>query len=192
MATFDIELEICLGYSHSGGVYNEEYGEVELSDEEVSQLVNLMKEKDSSDVEDLDLEENLPEIYKKLDEECREIANQAEEEHWLDEGYYHLECHNYDDAEMIAFLKEKDAWDFEYDEEEFKDEDGEIDEEALLEAQSEYLHGEALDDYLAGLDGDERYDFLRNKVGIDVDVSDCEYEVEIPSEIIALAFPPNS
>ena len=189
MSKFDIEVEICLGYSHCGGVYNDGCGEVELSDKEVEQLVNLMKEKGTSDIVELELEEKLPEIYGKLDEAYKAVAHKAEEEHWLDEGYYHSECHNYEEADMIDYLIEQGAWNFEYDEEEFKDEDGEIDDDALWEAQSEYLHEEALDDYLAGLHGEERYDFLRNKVGIDVDVFECDYEIAIPSEIIALAFP---
>ena len=189
MPKFDIEVEICLGYSHCGGVYNDGCGEVELSDNEVEQLVILMKEKGTSDIEELELQDVLPEIYKKLDDAYSAVAYKAEEEHWIEEGYYHDECHQYEDADMIAYLKEKGAWNFEYEEEEFKDEDGEIDEEALFDAECDYLHQEALDDYLAGLYGEERYDFLRNKVGIEVDVFGCDYEVAIPSEIIALAFP---
>lgn len=189
MPKFNIEVEICLGFSHCGGVYNDGHGEVELSENEVDQLVTFMKEKGTSDIEELKLQDILPEIYKKLDEAYRAVAYKAEEEHWLDEGYYHNECHNYDDVDMIDYLIEQKAWNFEYDEDEFKDEDGEIDDEALWEAQSEYLHEEALDDYLAGLHGEERYEFLRKKVGIDVEVFGCDYEIEIPSEIIALAFP---
>ena len=190
MPKFDIEVEICLGFSHCGGVYNDGYGEVELSDQEVEQLVDLMKKRGTSDIEELELGEKLPEIYGKLDEAYKAVAYKAEEEHWLDEGYYHNECHNYEDADMIDFLKEKDSWNFEYDEDEFTDENGELDAEALFDAECDYLHQEALDDYLAGLSGEERYDFLRNKVGIDVDVSGCDYKITIPSEIIALAFPP--
>lgn len=191
MPKFDIDVEICLGFSHCGGEYNDGYGEVELTDDEVDQLVKLMKEKDSSDIEEIDLKEALPEIYKKLDEAYSALAYKAEEEHWLEEGYYHDECHNYENADMIAYLKEKDAWNFEYDEEEFKDENGKLDEEALYDEECYYLHQEALDDYLAGLHGEERYDFLRNKVGIDVDMSFAvaEYEISIPAEIISLAFP---
>ena len=107
MPKFDIEVEICLGYSHCGGVYNDGCGEVELSDNEVEQLVTLMKEKGTSDIIELELEEKHPEIYKKLDEAYSSLAYKAEEEHWLDDGYYRDECHNYEDADMIAFLKEK-------------------------------------------------------------------------------------
>ena len=189
MAMYEIETDICLGFSHCGGVYNSGYGEVELSDEEVDELVALMKEKDTSDVDEMDLEENLPDIYKKLDTAYRDVAYDAEEEHWLEEGYYHLECHNYEDSVMIDYIKEKGEWEFEYDEEEFKDENGELDEEALFEAECDYLHEEGLDNYLSTLDGEERKDFLRNQVGIDVDPQGCEYEIEIPSEIIAKAFP---
>ena len=189
MPKFDIKLKICLGFSHCGGVYNTGYGEVELTDKEVEQLVNLMKEKGTSNVEELELQEALPEIFEKLNDAYSALAYKAEEEHWLDKGYYHEECHNYEDEDMIDFLKEKDAWSFEYDEEEFKDERGKLDEEALLDAECDFLHEEALNKYLYGLSGEERYDFLRNKIGIDVEVFGCDYEVEIPSEIIALAFP---
>ena len=187
MPKFDIEVDICLGFSHSGGVYNEGYGEVELTDDEVNQLVKLMKEMNSSDIEEINLKEALPEIYHKLDEAYRQLAYKAEEEHWLDEGYYHIECRCFDDATMIDYIKSKDAWEFEYDEEEFKDENGEIDEEALFDAECDYLHEEALDNYLSSLSGEDRYDFLRNEVGISVDVEGCEYEIMIPEEIVKMA-----
>ena len=188
MAKFDIEVEICLGFSHCGGVFNQGYGEVELSDREVEQLVSLMREMGTSDVEELKLQETLPEIYKKLDNAYEAAAYQAEEEHWLDAGFYHDECHQYEEADMIAYLKEKGAWNFEYDEEEYKDKDGNLDEEALEYAEFDFL-SEAMDDYLSSLDGDERYDFLRNQVGIEVEPQGCDYEIEIPSEIIEMAFP---
>lgn len=142
-------MEVNLGFSHSGGDFNEEYGEVELTDEEVNQLVKLMKEKDSSDIEEIGLKEALPEFYKKLDEAYKAVAHKAEEEHWLEDGYYRDVCHNFENSDMIDFLKEKDSWNYEYDEEEFKDESGELDEEALFDAECDYLHQEALDDYLA-------------------------------------------
>lgn len=189
MPRFDIELQICLGFSHCGVVYNTGYGEVELTEQEVEQLVNLMKEEDSRDIEELDLENKFPEIFKKLDEAYHSLAYDAEEEHWLEEGYYHTECHDYEDGDMIAFLKKKDAWDFEYDEEEFKDEDGKMDEEALFDAECDYLHEYALDHYLGSLHGEERLDFLREQVGISVEVFGCDYEVEIPEEIVKMAFP---
>lgn len=189
MPKFEIDVDICLGFSHSGGVYNDGFGEVDLSDKEVEELVNLMREKGTSNIEELNLQNELPEIYQKLDKAYNAVAYKAEEEHWLDEGYYHLECHNYEDEDMIGFLKEKNSWNFAYDEEKFKDDNGELNEEALFDAECDYLHEEALDDYLAGLNGEERYDFLRNKVGIEVDVWEYEYEIAIPSEIIALAIP---
>ena len=42
---FDIENEICLGISHSGAVMTEETGILELDDNEVSLLINIIKEK---------------------------------------------------------------------------------------------------------------------------------------------------
>lgn len=188
METFEIELEICLGYTHCGGMYTGGYGTVELTDEEVDELVKLMKEKNSSDVEEIKLREVAPEIYRKLDDAYRQLAYKTEEEYWLEEGYGNYECHTYDVSDMIEYLKEKDAWNFEIDENEFKDEEGNLDEEALECAERDYL-SEAMDDYLYSLHGEERYDFLRNQVGISVDVDECEYEISIPSEIIDKAFP---
>ena len=80
-------------------------------------------------------------------------------------------------------------WDFEYDEEEFKDGTGELDENVLYLAECDYLKEEGLDQYLSGLDGKERYDFLRNQLGIEIDDFGCKYNVEIPSAIKAIAFP---
>lgn len=189
MPLFNVDYEQCLGFSHSGQVYESGFSVVELTEEEVGQLITLMREKESSDIEELKLEEALPEVYKKLDTAYRKAAEDAEETHWLNEGYYHDECHNFEADDMIAYLKSKDAWDFEYDEEEFLGEDGKLDKEALADAETDYLYEEAMDNYLAGLDGDDRKDFLKNRVGIEVDLDCLSYQVGIPEEIIDLAFP---
>ena len=68
MALYSIESEQCLGISHSGAVTVNGESAVELSDEEVDILVKLIKEKGTTDVEELDLENLHPDIYKKLDE----------------------------------------------------------------------------------------------------------------------------
>ena len=67
MGTYDFDCSSFLGMSHCGSVTADGTGSVELTDDEVAALVALMKEKDSSDVEEIGLKEALPEIYEKLD-----------------------------------------------------------------------------------------------------------------------------
>ena len=52
---FDIENEICLGVSHSGAVKTEGIGILELDDNEVSLLIDIIKEKKNCDVDELDI-----------------------------------------------------------------------------------------------------------------------------------------
>ncbi|MBR5678884.1 MAG: hypothetical protein IKX20_12275 [Paludibacteraceae bacterium] len=79
--------ELCLGYECCGcGVYVDVEGAVMLEDEQVEQLVALIKEKDGeTDVEKLQLEERYPDIYEALEDACREAAEQACYAHWVSE-----------------------------------------------------------------------------------------------------------
>ena len=105
MALYSIESEQCLGMSHHGAVTVDGESAVELSDEEVDILVKLIKEKGSTDIGDLDLEDLYPDIYKKLDEAYYQMAYDAEEMHWLWEGYYNG-YYEYDDDELLNILEE--------------------------------------------------------------------------------------
>ena len=80
---YSIETDVCLGMSHCGSVNAEGSGYVDLSDEEVKILVDLIREKGTTDVEEMELEELHPEIFEKLDDAYREVASDAEELHWL-------------------------------------------------------------------------------------------------------------
>ena len=80
---FDIENEICLGISHSGAVMTEETVILELDDNEVSLLINIIKEKKTSDVDELGIEESHPNLYEKLRQAYYDMAYKAEELHWL-------------------------------------------------------------------------------------------------------------
>lgn len=66
MALCDIETEQSLGMSHYGPVSAEGVGTVELADEEVQTLIQLIREKGTTDVEQLGIKEIHPEIYEKL------------------------------------------------------------------------------------------------------------------------------
>ena len=80
---FDIENGICLGISHSGAVMTEGAGILELDDNEVSLLINIIKEKKTSDVDELGIEESHPNLYEKLRQAYYDMAYKAEELHWL-------------------------------------------------------------------------------------------------------------
>ena len=79
MAKYEIECEQSLGWSHSGEEIAKGKGFVELTDEEVEVLVNLIREKGTTDVEMLELKEKHPTIYDKLDEGYHKMAYKAEE-----------------------------------------------------------------------------------------------------------------
>ena len=140
---FEIECEVCLGMSHCGAVYASSNGTIELSDAEVSKLVALIKEKGSSDIKELDLENIYPEIYEKLDDAYYRIAYKAEELHWLWYGY-HEGVYEYDTDELLSYCESECGFVFDGDEEDFVDEDGDFDEEAYEEAKMEAF----LDDWL--------------------------------------------
>ena len=80
---FDIENEICLGISHSGAVMTEGTGILELDDNEVSLRINIIKEKKTSDVDELGIEESHPNLYEKLSQAYYDMAYKTEELHWL-------------------------------------------------------------------------------------------------------------
>ena len=83
MAEYIIECEQCLGISHDGAVYADGEGTVELSDEEVTTLVQLIRLKGTTDVGELDLETTHPDLYAKLDKAYHDMAQHTETMHWL-------------------------------------------------------------------------------------------------------------
>ncbi len=185
MALYKIENDICLGWSHSGPVNVESEGFVELSDAEVTKIVELIRKEGTSDIEELRLEEVYPDIYEKLDDAYNEMATNAEELHWLWEGYYNGYYEDYDRNELMSYCMENCGFNFEYNEEDYI-EDGKLDEDALeydkIEAFNEWL-----DDYLNGLDDEDVKDFFYNHMNADLDLDDIDYLVAIPEEIIEMA-----
>lgn len=193
MALYSIESEQCLGMSHSGAVTVNGESAVELSDEEVDILVKLIKEKDSTDVKELDLETLHPDIYEKLREAYYNMAYDAEEIHWLWEGYYNG-YFEYDDDELMAYCEKELDFSFEFKPEEYFDEDDLEDykeDPESYEDEINELKGEAfsewLNDYVSGLSDDEARDFFYNHMNADLNLDDIDYTVEIPQAIIAKA-----
>lgn len=183
MALYSIESEQCLGISHSGAVTVNGESAVELSDEEVDILVKLIKEKETTDVEELDLENLHPTIYKKLDEAYYDMAYNAEEMHWLWEGYYGS-YFEYDEDKLKEYCKANCGFSYVFNKEENGyDEDEEVDEYEIEDAENEAF-SEWLDEYVKGLSDDEARDFFYNHMDADLDMDNVEYTVEIPQAII--------
>ena len=194
MALYSIESEQCLGMSHHGAVTVNGESAVELSDEEVDILVKLIKEKNSSDIGDLDLETLHPDIYKKLDEAYYKMAYDAEEMHWLWEGYNNG-YYEYDSEKLMNYCESELDFKFEYDVKDYylddpedleEGEEPEIDED-MLEEDKYDAFSEWLDDYVSGLSDDEARDFFYNHMNADLDMDYVSYTVGIPQAIIAKA-----
>ena len=193
MALYSIESEQFLGMSHSGEVTVNGESAVELSDEEVDILVKLIKENDSTDVEELDLENLYPDIYSKLDEAYHDMAYNAEEIHWLREGYdnHYFE---YDEDELMDYCEKNLGFSFEFKPEEYFDEDELEDykespdsyEDEIYEEKNR-VFSEWLDDYVEGLSDDEARSFFYDHMDADLDMDNVDYTVEIPAAIIKKA-----
>lgn len=181
---YDIENDICLGISHSGAVTTKGTGILELEDDEVALLVHLIKEKKTSDVDELGLEESHPDLYEKLRQAYYEVAYRAEELHWLWEGYNNG-YFEYSTEELMQYCKENCGFKFEYDEEDYTD-DGELDIDSLEEDENNAF-SEWLDEYVVGLDDDEVCRFFYNQMNAGLDLDDISYEVLIPEAIVNMA-----
>ncbi len=176
------------------------FGAVELTDEEVQQLVDLIRENDGeTDVEELELEEEYPEIYRKLDDAYRAVACEAAYRAELVES-----CRNgdlYIPDNLIESLEAEQLFKFEVDPEDYSDKDGNLDpdyfdadgnmiEEAFKDLKREAFQ-EWLSDYTAELDDDELYDFIEHYYDLDlIDLGPIHpdyYIIEIPEKIVEMA-----
>ena len=185
MAKYDIHCDLFLGYSHSGPVETEGNGTVELTDEEVATLVDLMCEKHTADVAELDIENSHPELYEKLDDAYSEVSYHADYMHWLWEGYYNG-YFEYDHEELMEYCEDECGFSFEYNEQDYLDEDGELDEYELNWAK-QIAFDRWLDQYVKSLDDDEAESFFTEFMNADVETGDVEYEVRIPQAIVDMA-----
>ena len=187
MPKFNLNFTHSLGWSHMGDVTEDAKGTVEFSDEELAALVALIKSKNSADVGVLNLQEERPEIYNKLDEAIGEAVVKAERHHWLLGGFYEG-AYEYDVYEVMEYCEENCGFEFIYDEEEYMDEDGELDEDALEDARQEAFD-EWLPDYIESLDLPERSKFIQEQLNGEVDMSSVEVDCDvfIPEEIVKLS-----
>ena len=193
MPLFSIESEKVLGMSHTGEVTVDGESAVELSDEEVDILVRLIRENKTTDVEELDLENLYPVIYDKLDTACYDMEYNAEEMHWLMEGY-RSHYFDYDADELMDYCKEKLGFTFEFKpEEHFNDdeleeyqEDPESFEDTITDIEYDAFY-EWLDDYVDQATDDQLRDLFYNHMECDLDMDPVSYTVQIPPAIIKMA-----
>lgn len=191
MALYSIESEKFLGISHSGTMTVEGESAVELSDEEVDIIVQLIKEKDTTDVDELGIEETHPDLYRKLDDAYYDMARRAEEIQWVWDAYrnHYLE---YDTDELMDYCTKHCGFKFEYDPADYYLDDPENLEEGVQpEIDEDYLHDNMcdafddwLDEYLHSLSTDEALAFFGEHMNADPWLDNIDYDIHIPKAII--------
>lgn len=186
MPDFNIASEQSLGMSHSGE--KTAYGEyvVNLTDEEVKALVDLIREKKTGDVEELELENSHPEIYRKLDNAYRAVAYRAEEIERLWEGFNG--CYfDYDTDEVMEYCKKNCGFAYHPSEWIVTDKDDEdYDEDALYDDKIDVFNN-WLRRYVRNLSEDEAVGFFYNHLNADLELDDVDYDVLIPCAIVKMA-----
>lgn len=160
-------------------------GSVELTSDEVKTLVDLIQENGTSDVEELELEENYPDIYEKLDDACRSMAFAEAEYDWFWEGYSNG-FFEYDTEALLSYCKEHCGYVFEYDPEDYQDDDGNLDEEEIHCAELEDFE-DWLSDYLESMNHGAFRLFAFDHLCDDPVVECYDYDVVIPDEIVEMA-----
>ena len=191
MAKYLIDAEVCMGCNCMGaGVYSDGSALIEISDEEVAQMVALMQQHNSSKVKAIGLAEAMPELYKRLEDAYHDAAYRANALHWLDTALFEGE---FDEMGLIEYCEQNCGYEY----------TKSADEDDLYEEEEEY------DEYEDELDDDKREDFhawlavyleradlstlhtiYLDYLGFDECVFDLEedaYSVEIPQEIIKKA-----
>lgn len=193
---YPISTTAFLGFAYSGDVTEDGEGFVILSDEEVKQLVALIRENDGeTDVEALDLKNKLPEIYKLLKKACYDAAWKA--------AYYHEVIEAYEEGDYEVTEEVLENWEIECGFEYYEDEDDEEDKDDEEEdSDTDYYYGEEpespraqqfrdwLDSAVEGMNRLEKAQFLSKTLDndlVDTDGISPDYTVTIPKEIIDIA-----
>jgi len=193
MAEYKIECIQSLGMAHWGEVTAEGDSTVELTDEEVKVLVELIREKRTTDVKELNLKENHPALYEKLDKAYHDMVYRAEEMHWLlhglENGYY-----EYDIEKVMKYCEENCGYEF------VPTIKGDIPDNispefitTFLEVRKENIEYKSQDfrewlpSYLHSLSQDEARKFIYDHLNPNIEMGDVSYEVDIPQAIFDMA-----
>ena len=161
------------------------HGEFEMPDEYVETLVALIREKATTDIDELGIEQSHPTIYDLLEKEIYKIYQIAVTAHFIREvidDYF-----EYDDGvidyciQKYGFNPDEECEDEDYEDEEYEDEEEEY--EAKLH--SRFVNWISF--YASTLSDKELVDFNSDTVNIAVDFYADEFALEIPRQIIDLA-----
>lgn len=193
MANFEIECEVSLGLSHYGEVTENGKGSVELTDEETEVLINLIREKKTTDVNVMGLKESHPAIYEKLDKAYHKLAYKTEELHWLingfENGYF-----EYDLDEVMKYCEEHCGYEFVLKKDILPDNVSPEFIATFLEVFKDNADFKRQDfckwlpDYLSGINIEEACDFMYSHLNAEVDMDDdVNYVVGIPPAIIDMS-----
>ena len=180
-----IDEDLCLGYSHCGSVCANAYGEFEMADADVETLVALIREKGTTDINELGIEQSHPTIYDLLEKEIYKIYQIAVTAHFIREEIN--DYFEYDDGvidyciQKYGFDPDEECEDEDYGDEEYDDEEEEY--EAKLH--SRFVNWISF--YAETLSDKELVDFNSDTVNIAVDFYADEFALEIPRQIIDLA-----
>lgn len=191
MGYYNIECNVFLGVAHTGAVECGGEGVVELDDNEVNVLVDLIRKKGTTDVEALALIESNPEIYDKLHDAYYRLAFAEVEKQMLWDGYY-SGVFEYDKDDLIERCRQECGFDFDfvYEEDDFLDSEGNVDEDWVEEARQEAENeafDEWLDEYITSLSDDEAVSFFYNYMNADFEMDELDVVVQIPEAIISMA-----
>lgn len=195
MKKYLIETEVDLGMSHCGSVCLEGKAYVELSDDEVSRLIQLMRETGSTDVYDMELETVYPELFEKLNDACYEAAWTPTTLHWLNEGLeMAIGDPEFDEENVGLRALMKKAWSefgfrFRYKAKDYTDSDGRINRNRI-ESDRLCAFKKFIDKLLEEMDDNEKIDFYLDNFKTSLEGTEIEsYDLIIPQEIIDRAFP---
>ena len=179
---YSIDATYCLGFSHCGEEVAFGSGYVDLTDEETNTLVALVKEKQTRDVEELNIENTHPDLYKKLEKAYYNMKFMA----WVEEGINSGGIVPNEDEDLMEWCKQNAG--FAYDPNKRAAAEDDFDEEELEETDKEcFQFDEWLPDYIDTLDNDQAFDFFYNHLSAHVDLSLSEVKVKIPGKILEMA-----
>lgn len=131
-----------------------------------------------------------------LDQAYHDMAYDAEEMHWLWEGYYN-HYFEYDEDELMDYCEKNLGFSFEFKPEEYFNEDDLEDykespdsfEYEICEEKNR-VFSKWLDDYVNGLSDDEARRFFYDHMDANLDMDGVQYTVGIPQAIINKAKQP--
>lgn len=172
------------------GEWNDEYysGEsvLELTDEQLKILVDLIKENDGeTDIEKLELEEKYPEIYEAFHDAFLQPVAFDGSVQWAVDVYMDGYFDGPSDEEIIAVMESEGIFSFEYEEDDYLDEEGELDEERLIEDKCEAWRA-----FFEELSYEKKYELLDRFFGDQIykyDTLELTGNMYIPGEIIEMA-----